>query len=182
MPRIVLALNGEPVFMKNMRISSSTAFAEKDQSGQTSSTNKSEQGIKAKELKITGLIDFSDRDHLSQLHALAEAKDSAGKLQKYRVACILAQAINFREATFSGSIEVTEQNDKMAYQVSFTLKEQVSVSEKREARAGKQKAKAQQPGKSQGEEGATVEDLSEPEETRTWFEEKVLAPANEALG
>ena len=178
MSRVVKALNGEPIYLKNPNINSSVSFAEQDQSGQTSSTNKSEQGIKAKELKVSGLISYSDREQLARLHVLAEAKDGSGALQKYRVACLLAQLINFREASFSGSLEVTEQKDKMSYQVSFTLKEHVSVSEKREARAGKQTPKTQ----TQGGEGVTVEDLSEPEETRSWFEEQVLGPINETIG
>ncbi|SFC50235.1 hypothetical protein [Pragia fontium] len=178
MSGIILALSGEPIILKNMLINVSMAFAEQDQSGQTSSTTKSEQGVKAKELKVTGLVDFETPEILTKLYALGEAKDAGGGLQKYRIANILAQAVNFREATFSGTIETTAQADKMAWQVGFTLKEHVSVSEKRQARAGKQKAQTQ----SQGDEGIAVEDLSEPEETRSWFEENVLKPANDALG
>ena len=180
MSRIALALSGEPIMLKGIVISSSMAFAEQDQSGQTSSTSKSEQGVKAKELKISGLIDFSSKNILNRLHTLAEATDASGKLQKYRVACTLAQAINFREATFSSSIEIAEQTDKMAWQVSFSMKEQISVSEKKESRAGRQQSKTQGQ-QSGGDGGATVEDLSEPEEEKSWFEEKVLGPVNEAL-
>lgn len=179
MSGIILALSGTPVLLKNMIVSLSMGFAEEDQSGQTSSTTKSEQGVKAKELKVSGLIDFDTPELLTQLFSLAEAKDASGKLQQYRVASLLAQSVNFREATFSGSLEITEQADKMAWQIGFTLKEHVSVSEKRQARAGKQKPQTQ----STAEDGSvTVEDLSEPEETLSWFEEKVLKPTNDTLG
>ncbi len=55
-----LALNGEGIPLKNMRVTVSMAFQDKDQSGQTSSTAKAEQGIKGKELRISGEIGFSD--------------------------------------------------------------------------------------------------------------------------
>ncbi|ELE2255485.1 hypothetical protein RL866_005400, partial [Escherichia coli] len=51
----LLALDGEGIFMQNMVISPSMQFQEKDQSGQTSSTANAEQGIKAKELRVTGM-------------------------------------------------------------------------------------------------------------------------------
>lgn len=43
-----LALNGEAILLKNMRVTVSQQFQDKDQSGQTSATTKSEQGAKAK--------------------------------------------------------------------------------------------------------------------------------------
>lgn len=183
MSGIILALSGEAIMLKNMIVSISMQIAEQDQSGQTSATTKSEQGVKAKELKVSGLVDFDTPEILIKIYALGEATDGGGKMQKYRVASLLAQSVNFREATFSGSVEAIEQVDKMAWQVSFTLKEHVSVSEKRQARAGKQKAKTQTSTSTQGGDDApAVEDLSEEEETRTWFEEKVLEPINGALG
>ena len=41
-----LALNGEAIQLKNMRVTVSQQFQDKDQSGQTSATTKSEQGAK----------------------------------------------------------------------------------------------------------------------------------------
>ncbi|ELL1510435.1 hypothetical protein Q6I89_004815, partial [Salmonella enterica] len=41
-----LALNGEAILLKNMRVTVSQQFQDKDQSGQTSATTKSEQGAK----------------------------------------------------------------------------------------------------------------------------------------
>lgn len=43
-----LALNGEAIQLKNMRVTVSQQFQDKDQSGQTSATTKSEQGAKGK--------------------------------------------------------------------------------------------------------------------------------------
>ncbi|EJX1223509.1 hypothetical protein ODH75_004400, partial [Cronobacter sakazakii] len=41
---IMLALNGEAIPLKNMRVTISQQFQDKDQSGQTSATTKAEQG------------------------------------------------------------------------------------------------------------------------------------------
>ncbi|OJB82662.1 hypothetical protein A9Q60_16655, partial [Yersinia ruckeri] len=104
-------------------------FQEKDQSGQTSSTATAEQGIKAKELRISGLVPFSTPEVLTRIFALAEAKGAGGGLKKYRVANQVAQAINFRQATFTGAIDAPKQDGKMAWLVTFTLKEFMSVPE-----------------------------------------------------
>lgn len=65
---------------------------------------------------------------------------------KYRVAHEVARAVNFREATFSGMLDAPQQDGKMAWLVTFTLAEHVSVQEKREARAtGKTTAKNRRP-------------------------------------
>lgn len=170
---IVLALNGEPIMLKQMQITPSMQFKEKDQSGQSSSTNKAEQGISPKELQVSGLVPYDEPEILTKIWAMAEAVGESGELKTYRVACPVAQAINFREATFSSSITAAPQGNKLAWLVSFTLKEKQSIPEKKQARAGKVgTAKTQSP------DGAKVEDLSEPEEELSWFEEKVLGPIN----
>lgn len=175
-----LALNGEAIALKNMRVTVSMQFQEKDQSGQTSATSKSEQGIKGKELRIVGEVPFKKKEILSRIFELASARDGSGKLQTYRVAHDVARAVNFREATFSGTIDAPQQDGKMSWLVTFTLTEHLSVQEKREARAsGKATAKKQggAAGTGKGAQGA-----AEDEEKMTWFERKVLKPVNDALG
>lgn len=174
----LLALDGEGIRMKNMLVSPSMQFQEKDQSGQTSSTANAEQGIKAKELRVSGLITFDEQPVLQRLFQLASATESSGALKKYRVANETAAAINFREATFTGTIEATPQEDRLAWQVSFTLREKVSVPEKREARKGNSTTSTKQTGATGGK-GTSAEEGSE---TLSWFEAKVLKPVNDALG
>jgi len=169
-----LALNGEGIPLKNMRVTLSMQFQEKDQSGQTSSTAKSEQGTKGKELRISGEIGFRDIRLLTRLFELATATDAKGQRQKYRIAHEVARAVSFREATFTGNIDAPQQEGKMAWLVTFTLTEHVSVQEKREARAGS-KTSATKQGAAAGA-GA-----GESEEKMTWFERKVLKPVNDAL-
>lgn len=170
----LLALDGEGILLDRLLVSPSMQFQEKDQSGQTSSTATAEQGIKAKELRVTGLIAFEDEKQLQRLFILASATTTGGALKKYRVANATAAAINFREATFTGSIDAIPQEDVLAWQVSFTLREKLSVPEKREARKGNKTAATVQGGSGQAAE--------ESSDQLSWFEKKVLKPINEALG
>src|SRR5471030_85063 len=154
-----LALNGEAIPLMNLKVTATMQFQEKDQSGQSSSTATAEQGTKAKELRISGMVPFRDVKMLKRLFELAEAKDASGKLQTYRVANLIAQAVNFREGTFSGNIDTPPQDGKMAWLVTFTLREKGSVAEKREARAGGKTAATKQGGKGGADgSGAAAED------------------------
>lgn len=153
---IVLAIDGEAILLKNSVITPSLEIKDKDQSGHATSTATAEQGVKAKELKVSGLIPFSDKKTLSRLFELAEAKESGGRMKRYRVSCEVAQAIKFREATFSGTIDAAQQTDKMAWMVNFTLKEYRSVAEKRAMQAS---------GKGTGAKAQTASGSASAEET-----------------
>lgn len=182
MQTIVLALNGEAIPLKNLSVTPSMMFQDKDQSGQSSSTAVAEQGIKPKELRITGILPFTESKALTRLFALAEAKDG-GNLKRYRVANMTAQAINFRIGTFTNSIDASKIEGKQAWQITFTLREHLSVSEKREARAnGKVAAKKQGTAAGTGKNGKAGAGAQEEPEKLTWFEEKVLKPINDSLG
>ncbi|EDX2066137.1 hypothetical protein BWC91_004662, partial [Salmonella enterica subsp. enterica serovar Javiana] len=79
-----------------------------------------------------------------------------------------------------GMLDAPQQDGKMAWLITFTLAEHVSVQEKREARAtGKTTAKKQTAG-STGQSGG--QSAGEDEEKLTWFERRVLKPVNDALG
>jgi len=176
MTNATLALNGEGVMLKDIRVTVSMAYQDKDQSGQTSSTASSEQGIKAKELRVSGLVPFSSPEILKRIFELGSTRDKAGKLAVYRVAHLVTRTVNFREGTFTGNIDAPQQDGKMAWLVSFTLREKLSVDEKKEARtSGKTSATKQTAG---GAGGSAAED----ETKLTWFESKVLKPVNDALG
>ena len=177
---IVLALDGESIILKNPEISAEYDLPEEDQSGQSSSTNSSEKGVKPKKLNISGLIEYSTPDRLSRLIELSYQTESGGAKKLYRVANATANVINLREAVFSGKVSVSPHSSLLAWQVSFTLSERKSVPEKREARA-------QQRAIENGEEsvGAIIEDVPNEQAENgslTWFEENVLAKADAALG
>ncbi|EKR5654865.1 hypothetical protein ACQYRI_14655 [Salmonella enterica] len=173
-----LALNGEAIQLKNMRVTITQQFQDKDQSGQTSSTTKSEQGAKGKELRVSGEVPFKDKAILRRIFELASATDARGKRQKYRVAHEQARAVNFREATFTGTLDAPQQDGKMSWLVTFTLTEHISVQEKKEARASS-KTTAKKQG---GAAGSAGQSADEDDEKMTWFERKVLKPVNDALG
>lgn len=133
-PAIVLALNGKPVHLNNIHISGNLKRDDKDMSGQASSTQKTDKGIKAKELNVSGIIPYRYKEWLSQLINLAEAENEKGEQVKYRISCTLAEMMNVREVKFSGSVNVNPETNKLAWTVSFTLREVNSVAEKKTER------------------------------------------------
>lgn len=141
-PSVQLALDGKPVYLFNFLATVKVSREEEDMSGQKSSTKKSDKGVKAKELAVTGLIPFREKKWLSDLFQLAEATDGKGEQKKYRVTNISAEAVNMREVQFSGEISANEQAVQ-GWTVAFTLREVNSVAEKKEQRQQKPKAKVQ---------------------------------------
>ncbi|NDL64843.1 baseplate complex protein [Acerihabitans arboris] len=175
---IMLALDGEAIPLRAIRVSPSMNIQDKDQSGQTSGTATAEQGVKAKELKVTGMIPFVEKAALTRLFELAEAKGDNGAARRYRVASPVAQAIKFREGIFSGDVSAEEQDNKMAWQISFTLKEQVSVAEKTAARSSKTTTTTQTADGATTDSGAGGD---APDHELTGFE-KWLSSLNDKIG
>ncbi|WP_426697740.1 hypothetical protein ACP6EV_06765 [Aeromonas hydrophila] len=181
MSQAMLTLDGEPIIMKSMRVSASMQFQDKDQSGQTSSTSSAEQGAKAKELDVSGLIPFKDEQMLSRLFELADAKGNGGKRHVYRVGSLLAKSVKVRQAKFAGRITASEQEGLLAWQVQFTLKEFNSVPEKREQRLPKN---APTVGQSTANTSAAKPDdkgSGDEEQDLSSFERYVLKPMDDML-
>ncbi|EEZ6654329.1 hypothetical protein ACD925_02705 [Escherichia coli] len=130
---VILTLNGETVKMLNLKVEAVLPFKDKDQSGQTSGTQKSEGGIKAKELNVTGTVPFRNVEFLTRIFELAEGVDGGGAQTVYRVSNFTAAAINMRQATFTGRVSAPESDSLRAWSVSFTLREYSSVPEKKES-------------------------------------------------
>ncbi|HEO9045967.1 TPA: hypothetical protein QIF36_004174 [Enterobacter kobei] len=171
-----LALSGRPLPLKNLEISVSMRLQDEDKSGQASGTASAQQGTKAKELQVKGIIPWEDEALLTQLYQMAEAEDSSGKRQRWRVNHPLATAIKMREATFSGDVSASKAGSLWAWQVSFTLREYISVAEKKaEARAGADSAGAVSQ-TAQGTSGAS----EAPEQLNAF--EKVLKKINDTIG
>lgn len=130
----MIALDGEIIRLKSPRLTLSMEFKEKDTSGQTSGTSGAEQGEKGKELQITGLIPFADQMALARLFELAQDKGAGNERKIYRIGCELAEAVKIYQVKFAGRIMAPEQEGLLAWRVSFTLREHLSVPEKRELR------------------------------------------------
>lgn len=181
MSQAMLTLDGEPIIMKSMRVCASMQFQDKDQSGQTSSTSSAEQGAKAKELDVSGLIPFKEEEMLSRLFELADAKGNGGKRHIYRIGSLLAKSVKVRQARFAGRITASEQEGLLAWQVQFTLKEFNSVPEKREQRLPQ---KATAVGQSTANTSAAKPDNTgsgDEEQDLSSFERYVLKPMDDML-
>lgn len=166
---IVLALDGEAILLKNITVSVTMRLPDKDLSGQASSTTAAEQGDKAKELRISGLVQFVDESILKRLFQLAQARGANGAKKRYRIANMTAEAVNMRQGVFSGGIDATEQRDKMAWQVTFTLKEQMSVPEKTSARSNAKGKTATQQQTANGNGDAPPEDETPQSKWAIWM-------------
>lgn len=142
-PSVQLALNGTPIYMHNLMTSVSVKREQKDMSGSKSSTKNSEKGVKAKELQVSGIIPYERKEWLTTIFNLAEAETGKGEQAKYRVSSVTAEAVNMREVQFADSVTAQEMEDRLAWQVSFTLREVNSVAEKKEARKAKPQVKTQ---------------------------------------
>ncbi|EBO9661559.1 DNA-binding protein [Salmonella enterica subsp. enterica] len=126
----LLALNGQIIPLKRLSVSVKLNIKDKDASGKSSSTATSEQGVKAKELQISGLIPFTRPEALTLLFRLAEAKAASGSQQIYRIANMDAKAVNMQQGVFSGAVGAVPEQGLMAWKVDFTLKEKLSSAEK----------------------------------------------------
>ncbi|EAP4105413.1 DNA-binding protein [Salmonella enterica] len=126
----LLALNGQIIPLKRLSVSVKLNIKDKDASGKSSSTATSEQGVKAKELQVSGLIPFETPEALTLLFRLAEAKTASGAQQVYRIGNMDAKAVNMQQGIFSGAVGATPETGLMAWKVDFTLKEKLSSAEK----------------------------------------------------
>lgn len=129
-----LALDGELINLKSCKIELSMQLVDEDMSGQTSATFSTEQGDKAKELRITGIIPFTDSAQLARLFELASEKDAAGNRVIRRLGAKIGRTAKIRQVKFHGTISVPEHPTLMAWQVSFMLREHLSVPEVDEQR------------------------------------------------
>lgn len=188
-PSVQLALNGTPIYLNNILMSVSVKREEKDMSGQKSSTKKSDKGVKAKELNVTGFIPYARRECLTDLFNLAESEDGKGEQSKYRVSCTIAEAVNMREVQFSGEVTAAEQSGQLGWAISFTLREVNSVAEKKDQRKKKPKAKAQgekapaaKSSNAQGGNQSAVEKGGKSEQSQTKQDDSFWGKIDKELG
>ncbi len=188
-PSVQLALNGTPIYLHNIMMSVSVKREEKDMSGQKSSTKKSDKGVKAKELNVTGFIPYARREWLTDLFNLAESEDGKGEQSKYRVSCTIAEAVNMREVQFSGEVTAAEQSGQLGWAISFTLREVNSVAEKKDQRKQKPKAKAQgekaptaKSSNAQGGNQSAVEKGGKSEQSQTKQDDSFWGKIDKELG
>lgn len=140
----MFALDGKTFDLKNVNVSFGREFKSQDMSGMSSMTDDSEQGQKAAQLDVTGLIAFKHLDQLTALETMSTALDEQGDRVAYRLVNDVANAFKVKRVKFVGSFSVTQQENQMAWQVTFKLKEHHSVAEQKELRQNEQTKPEQQ--------------------------------------
>ncbi len=174
----MLQLNSEQVRLKSIRITVNQELATVDASGNSSSTDAAETGIKAKMMTVTGTVPFANKEHLHQLFIKAEALEG-GARKVYRIANMTAETLGVKQVKFASSIEAVEQEKLRQWAVTFNLQEHCSVPQKVEER---------QPKKAASQQGTTGQSASNAEHAPPETEVEltgflaVLKSADNALG
>lgn len=141
---MTLRLNNEEILGKEFNVNIKLPFADSDMSGQSSSTDSAEQGMKAKELTVSYIVPFDDSDYLTQITNLAEAvDDQTSRRTTYRIGHDAAKAIGFYLAKFTGELNIQEMTDIQGWTVTFTMKEKLSVPERKGQRVSLSPAQQQ---------------------------------------
>jgi len=138
----MLNLNSINLAIKSLRITASQELASDDASGQSSSTDVAETGIKAKTLTVSGYVLFNQAVNLTNLFNMAEATES-GARTIYRISNKTADALGVKQVRFASRIEAVEQESTRQWAVNFTLQEYRSVPQKVEERQADQPANQQ---------------------------------------
>lgn len=180
---MTLRLNNEEILGKEFNVNIKLPFADSDMSGQSSSTDSAEQGTKAKELTVSYVVPFDDSDYLTRIAGLAEAVDEkTGRRTTYRIGHDAAEAIGFYQAKFSGELNIQEMTDIQGWTVTFTMKEKLSVPERKGQRVSLSPAQQQTRGGDTETGTATPDNDALPPSTSLTDTERFFKNIDESLG
>ena len=173
----MLSLNSTRIPGHNLSVRANFRIESKELSGQTSSSDRSEEGIKPCTLSVSVQIAFDDAADLTRLREMATALDTAGSLQVYDIVNETASAMKVRQVTFMDNFSVAQAGNLRAWQVSFTLVEHRSISEKIEQR------QPQKIAQNQGTTGETVGETAPPtnQDEQLSMAKRVLKQIDNAL-
>lgn len=176
---MTLQLNQQAIPGQEIKVTIKVNYGDTDLSGQGDSTDTAETGIKAKTLLCSLVVPFDQPQWLTTISTLGENTDKeTGRRVIYRIGHDAANAIKFYEGKFSGELNITELEDTQAWQVSFTLREHLSVPERKAQR--EVIVPATQQG---GDTGVTsTEDDQIPPNTQLSNIERILAYTDDKLG
>lgn len=133
---MTLLLDGERIRGKGLKVTANLRIESGDMSGQTSNTAKAHKGFKPKTLTVSLTIPFRDVVQLQALMRLVEATEGGGKPKLYRIVNNTALAFGIRQVQFNENVSVSEDGSLRAWQIQFSLSEQLSVPERVEQRSG----------------------------------------------
>ena len=162
-----------------MVIGASMDIKASDASGETSGTDEVDKGTKAKKLSVSLSILFENIDDLRSLARVSEAKDN-GTRRIYTITNRTANALGVRQVRFAENISFQEKDGLRAWDVSFTLKEYLSVPERVEQREKKAKPVAQTSVGTATDATADAQTATAAEKPLTGFE-KILDIIDKAL-
>lgn len=141
---MTLRLNNQELQGKAFNVNIKLPFTDSDMSGQSSGTDSAEQGIKSKELTVSYIVPFENAAYLTQIIELAEALDTqTSRRVVYRIGHDASNAINFYQAKFAGELNIQEMTDIQGWTVTFTMKEKLSVPERKGQRVSLSPAQQQ---------------------------------------
>lgn len=179
---MTLRLNNKMVNGKEMNISIKLPFKDSDLSGQGSGTETAETGTKAKEMTVSLVVPFEYPQWLTEITEFAEAIDkTTGRRLVYRIGNEAADAMKFYQACFSGELNVIELTDPLAWKVSFSMREKLSVPERKQQRDELSPAQQQSLGGDTNSEEAEENDNIPPNANLSGFE-RTLAYMDSKLG
>ena len=130
----MLTLNGTKIPGHSLKVRANCHIESKELSGQSSASDRSEEGIKPMTLTVNLEISYKHSDDLTRLLSLARATGSNGRMIVYRIVNTISEACKIREVTFTDNFTVTEHATLNVWQISFTLAEHRTVPEKTEQR------------------------------------------------
>jgi hypothetical protein len=105
-----------------------------DLSGETSGSDQVEKGVKPKRLTVSLNIRFRHQADLNALVRVAEKRGANGDLAIHTIVNRTANAAGIRQVQFTDTLSWTELDGLLAWTVSFTLREYLSVPERVEQR------------------------------------------------
>ncbi len=173
----MLTLNNTTILGHSLNVRANFKIESKEISGQTSGSDRSEEGIKPCTLSVSLQIPFQKSVDLTRLRDLATAQISTGNLQVYDIVNETAAAMKVRQVTFMDNFTVSEVDGQKAWQVNFTLAEYQSIPEKTEQR------QPQPAAKDQSGEGETAGEVAPPtnSEEQLSMGYRILKKMDEAL-
>lgn len=145
-PVHLMRLNNFTVPGTEQKVTAALRIETESLGGNTSATDRAQNGIKPKSLNVSLVLPFDQGQELSELVQRVESMDADGKLTVYHIVDTTAQALNIRQVQFNETLSVRELDGKKAWQVSFTLTEYRSVPEKVEQRQQTAAAETQSAG------------------------------------
>jgi len=125
-----MILNNYTVPDKEFDISMNFRFEAEHISGQTSASDTVTQGISPKSFTVTLQINFDEKKLLTELLAVAEARDSNGAMIVYDIVDETANTVKVRQVEFTDQFSARKVEKLNAWRVHFVVTEKHSVAEK----------------------------------------------------